>query len=79
MCTTLSEKQKLIHNVLIWVIPFFWIIIVNAMVTPSLGPTKSGKTKSKTGFYESGIGIWSDDGGHHHHHTDESFGNDQGD
>ena len=42
--------------------------------------TKKRKAKSKNGFSESGIGIWTDDdGGHHHHHTDESFGHDQGD
>ena len=79
MSTTLNENQKSIHNVLIWLIPFFWILIVKTVVTPTLGPTKNGKAKSKTGFVESGIGIWTDDGGHHHHHTDESFGHDEGD
>ncbi|HZI25335.1 MAG TPA: hypothetical protein VFD46_09670 [Chryseolinea sp.] len=78
--STFIENQKLIHNVLIWLIPFFWIIILNTVVTPTLGSTKNGKAKSKNGFSESGIGIWTDhDGGHHHHHTDESFGHDQGD
>lgn len=71
--TTLNNNQKLLHNILIWVIPFFWIIILNAIVTPVLGPGKS-KTKSKAEFYDSDIGIWYGDGGHHHHGTDEGHG-----
>ena len=67
--THLTDNQLLLHNILIWVIPFFWIIILKAILPPTPGSSKSkkNKTKSSGGFYESGIGIWGAGDGHDHH------------
>jgi magnesium-transporting ATPase (P-type) len=75
--TVFNDNQILIHNVLIWVIPFFWIMIVKTMINPIPGPDKFKKTKQNPRFYESEIGIWGHSG---HHHTDSEDGhsNDDG-
>jgi hypothetical protein len=62
--THLSDNQRLLHNILIWLKPFFWVIILDVILPPTPGSRKSKKTKSSGGFYESGIGIW----GHHEGH-----------
>jgi hypothetical protein len=54
-------------------IPFFWIMIIKAMIKPTPGSGKFKKTKPSAGFYESGIGIWGHDDGHNHH-SDEGHG-----
>ena len=68
--TTFNSSQKLMHNFLIWMIPFFWIIILNGMMEPTPGSAKYKKSKSGGGFYESGIGIFGPDEEHHHHGDD---------
>jgi hypothetical protein len=57
--THLTDNQLLLHNILIWVIPFFWVIILGAILppTPRSSKFKKTKTKSNSGFYERGIGI----------------------
>jgi len=65
--THLTDAQLLLHNILIWIIPFFWVIILETTIPPTPGSSKSKKTKSNGGFYESGIGIWGADDGHDHH------------
>lgn len=75
--TPFSDNQKLLHNVLIWIIPFFWIMILKTMIAPTPGSTKSRKKKS---FYESGIGIFGGDGDDgHDHHVDDGHAHDGGD
>ena len=64
--TAFSGNQKLVHNFLIWIIPFFWIMIVKTMTKPTPGSDKFKKTKLDSGFHESGIGIFGNDDGHHH-------------
>jgi hypothetical protein len=67
-----TENQKIVHNVLIWLIPFFWILIIKSFTKPTPGSSKSKKAKPDAGFYESGIGIW----GHNEvHHNNEDGGN----
>ena len=73
--THLSDNQLLLHNILIWLIPFFWIIILETILPPTPGSSKSKKTKSTRGFYESGVGIWGHDDGHDHH-VDGGHGSD---
>ena len=68
-----NDNQMLLHNFLIWIIPFFWIMIIKAMIKPMPGSAKFKKTKPEPGFYESGIGILGHDDGHNHH-TDEGHG-----
>jgi|SRR5687767_4619421 hypothetical protein len=64
--THFTENQKLFHNILIWLIPFFWIMVLKTVMRPV--PGESRKTKGHSRFYESGIGIL----GHHgiHHNSD---------
>lgn len=67
-----TRKQKIIHNILIWLIPFFWIMIVKTVASPSPTTKNSTKNRGKGNFFESGIAIWGDrddshsshDGGH---------------
>jgi len=75
--THLTDNQLLLHNILIWVIPFFWIIILGSILPPTPGLSKSKKGKSNGSFYESGIGIWGAANGHDHH-TDGGHGDDGG-
>lgn len=55
-----DKRQKLIHNVLIWVIPFLWIMILKTIMRPTPGTASLKKTKNKGHFYESGIGFLGD-------------------
>jgi hypothetical protein len=63
--TVFSDNQRLLHNFLIWIIPFIWIMIIKTMTIPTPGSGKFKKAKP-SGFYESGIGIFGHDDGHHH-------------
>lgn len=74
--TIFNKNQKLIHNVLIWAIPFFWIMIVKTMLNPTPSSAKSKKTKPNPDFYESEIGIWGHDSGHHHTDSEDGHSND---
>jgi hypothetical protein len=60
-----SRNQKLLHNFLIWIIPFIWIIIIKGVTEPTPGSNKFKKTKQEDGFYESGIGVNGHDSNHH--------------
>jgi len=66
--TYFSKKQKALHNILIWVIPFFWIMIVKAVASPHPTPGNSNRTRHKGRFYESGLGIWGHSEDHHSDH-----------
>ena len=55
-----NKRQKRIHNVLIWVLPIIWILILQAILEPTPGSVKNKKTKNKGNFYESGIGFLGD-------------------
>ena len=48
---TFTKAQRLTHNVLIWVIPVFWILVLKSIIRPL--PTKKLKSND---FYESEIG-----------------------
>ena len=70
--TIFDDKQRLLHNFLIWMIPFFWIMIITAMTKPTPGSAKFKRTKPGGGFYESGIGILGHD--ENNHATGEAHG-----
>lgn len=55
-----NKRQKLIHNVLIWLFPFIWIMILKTILKPTPGTANNKKAKNKGSFYESEIGIWGD-------------------
>jgi len=74
--THLTDNQLLLHNILIWVIPFFWVIVLGSILPPTPGSSKSKKGRSNGGFYESGIGIWGATDGHDH--ADGGHGDDGG-
>ena len=62
-----NKKQIILHNFLIWLIPFFWIMIIKTVASPTPGSKNRKRTKDKGNFYESGLGIW----GHtEEHHSD---------
>jgi hypothetical protein len=66
--TVFTAKQRLIHNLFIWIIPFLWILLLKSMCKPTLG-SHQYKTKQKTGkFYESWLGFWGDTTGSGHDH-----------
>ena len=56
--TYFNRKQKIIHNILIWLIPFFWIVIVKTVASPSAGTKNLKRDGNKGIFYESGLGTW---------------------
>ena len=51
-----DKGQKLIHNVLIWLIPFIWIMIIKAITKPTPGSYNFKKKDDEDTFYESGLG-----------------------
>ena len=55
-----NKRQKLIHNVLIWLVPFLWIMILKTIIKPTPGTESYKKTKGKGDFYESEIGFLGD-------------------
>lgn len=55
-----TKRQKLIHNILIWAIPFFWIMVLKTMMQPTPGTAADKKTKPEGHFYESEIGFLGD-------------------
>ena len=64
-----NKRQRMIHNVLIWIVPFIWIMIIKMMTEPIPGSHHYNKTKDKGSFSESGIGILGDssENGSTHH------------
>jgi hypothetical protein len=65
--TIFTPKQKQFHSIMIWVIPFLWIILLKSLLKPTPGSHHYPRKKGDDGFYESGAGSWgdSDSGGHH--------------
>ena len=63
--TYFSKSQMILQNILIWLIPFVWIIILKTLIAPTPG-SHQAKRKADGGFYESGLTGWGDgDSGHH--------------
>jgi hypothetical protein len=50
--TIFNDSQKLIHNFLFWIIPFFWIMIIKTVMKPTPGSDKFDKTKPEADFKE---------------------------
>ena len=67
-----NKGQKILHNILIWLIPFIWIMIIKTITKPTQGSVNYNKTKDKGTFSESGIAFWGDGqdsgSGHVDHH-----------
>ena len=47
-----DRRQRLTHNILVWLIPFLWIMIIKSMTKPTLGSDKYDKTKQEPDFKE---------------------------
>ena len=59
----LNTKKKIVHSILIWVIPFLWYYLIKDLITIDKGPmTKRKRDKlakqKRGGFYESGKGMY---------------------
>jgi hypothetical protein len=52
--TYFDKAQKLFHTILIWLVPFIWIMIIKMIIKPTLGGDYSKKDEDT--FYESGMG-----------------------
>ncbi|MDQ3109020.1 MAG: hypothetical protein M3R17_03910 [Bacteroidota bacterium] len=61
--TVYTRKQKQIHIILIWLIPFFWIILLKSLSKSAPGSHHFLNKKNDAGFHESGSGYWGDSGG----------------
>ena len=32
-----NKKQKLFHHIMVWIVPFIWIILIKTLMKPTLG------------------------------------------
>lgn len=51
-----NKGPKLIHNVLIWLVPFVWIIVIKNITKQTPGSHNFKKKDDEDTFYESGLG-----------------------
>jgi hypothetical protein len=56
----LYQKQKLLHNFLIWLVPFIWIMMLKTMASPTPGSSDKRRVRDKGAFSESGLTSWGD-------------------
>jgi hypothetical protein len=63
--TLFSGNQKLLHNIFIWIIPFFWTMIIKTIAKPTPGSDKFKKGKLDSGFYDSNNETYGHEDGHH--------------
>jgi hypothetical protein len=56
--TLYSPKQKRLHSILIWLIPFIWVILLKALTKSTPGSHHYPNKKDGDGFHESGQGFW---------------------
>lgn len=52
-----NKRQKMIHHILIWIVPILWVMILKTILQSTPGTASSKKTRDKGNFYESGIGF----------------------
>lgn len=64
----------LLNNILIWIVPFIWIVIIKIMEPSTPGSYHFKKNKKGGSFYESEIGFF---GSWHEGHSN-SYENDAG-
>jgi hypothetical protein len=62
--TYFTRNVRLLHHVLIWLVPFFWIMIVKTLIDPTPGSHQLKKRNPDGSFYESGLGLWGNDSSH---------------
>jgi len=55
--TGFGRKQMIVHNIMIWVFPIIWIIILKAIEKPTLGRRKQQPKPGVVSARES-IGAW---------------------
>jgi hypothetical protein len=51
-----TNRQKRIHILLIWILPFFWFWLIKGLIKPTEIMTKDKRKIDKSSFHESGIG-----------------------
>jgi hypothetical protein len=55
-----TGRFKAFHIVLIWIIPFVWIILLKGLFKPTPGSHEFTDKKGVDSLSESGLGIWID-------------------
>ena len=55
-----SKKVKTLHLIIIWLIPFLWILLLKNLIKPTPGSHEFQDKKTVDSFTESGLGIWMD-------------------
>jgi hypothetical protein len=55
-----TGRLKSLHIVLIWLIPFVWIILLKNLFKTTPGSHQFGDKKGPDSLSESGLGIWID-------------------
>jgi hypothetical protein len=48
-----TKTQVIIHNIMIWVVPFIWIVIIGGMIKSIPGSYREKKDKGEHEFYDS--------------------------
>ena len=76
-----TGKRKLINNILIWLVPFIWILLLKSLLATAPGSAFFSRRRQSDGStsYESGLGImdsWNDHSGNDFGGGD--FGGDSG-
>ena len=51
-----DKRQRILHNILIWIVPFIWIGVIKTITKPTPGSQTFKKKQDDDSFYESGLG-----------------------
>jgi hypothetical protein len=56
-----NRQQKIIHSILVWLLPFIWGYVLRAVMNPTPGSAEmyNKRQDQQPHFYESKKGFWS--------------------
>jgi hypothetical protein len=55
-----SGRLKAFHILMAWLVPFIWILLLNALFKPTSGSHRYADKKNPDSLAESGLGVWMD-------------------
>ena len=61
----LTRRQKAINLILIWIIPFIWILFLKTFFQSTPGSHQIKNKKNSDSFAESGLGVFNDSSSYH--------------